>query len=224
MCGRFTLFSEINILQQEFGLGEILGDFRPRYNIAPSQNIAVVTDPIARKLEMCRWGLIPSWAKDPSIGYRLINARSETLSEKPAFRQAFARRRCLILADGFYEWRNPKVKSVQSAPYYFHLTSAKPFAFAGLWETWKDAEGQEVHSATIITCPANECVGQFHERMPVMLDAAASWNWLTPDATVKALSALLRPYTSEKMAVYPVSSLVNNPVNDLPGCVEPMVV
>jgi putative SOS response-associated peptidase YedK len=224
MCGRFTLFSEINILQQEFDLSDVLADFQPRYNIAPSQAIAVVTDPVARRLEMYRWGLIPSWAKDLSIGYRLINARAETLSEKPAFRQAFARRRCLILADGFYEWRHPKVKGVHSAPYYFHLTSNKPFTFAGLWETWKDAEGKEIRSSTIITCPANKRVGQLHERMPVILDAPDSWNWLAPDATTKDLSALLKPYPAEKMAVYPVSPLVNNPANDLPRCIEPVVV
>ncbi|MCL4561439.1 MAG: SOS response-associated peptidase [Chloroflexi bacterium] len=223
MCGRFTLILEPAALQEELGLGEVTAEVQSRYNVAPTQPVAVVADPLSRKVELFRWGLIPSWAKDPSIGARMINARSETLREKPSFRTAFARRRCLILADGFYEWRRPADKSAgRSQPYYFQLASGKPFAFAGLWDTWRPAEGEPLQSCTIITCAANELMAPIHERMPVMLDAAHLWAWMDPQAKGDELQGLLQPYPAEQMALHPVSPRVSSPAYDGPECVRPI--
>ena len=226
MCGRFTLVLEPEAVQNEFQLGKIPEDMGPRFNIAPSQSIAVVTDPETRNVELFRWGLIPSWAKDPAIGNRMINARAETLTEKPTFRTAFARRRCLVLADGFYEWQQPEGKNkgksgVRSIPYLFRLASGKPFAFAGLWDTWKSPEGQSISTCTIITTAANEEIQPVHDRMPVILDKDHLWKWLTPQASIEELNGLLVPYPAQEMASYPVSLLVNNPGNDTPELVEP---
>jgi len=224
MCGRFTLILEPEAVQKELKLGDFPDDFQSRYNVAPSQPIAVVTDPESRNVELFHWGLIPSWAKDAAIGNRLINARSETLLEKPAFRTAFARRRCLILADGFYEWYRPDKdaagKSARRIPYYFQLASHKPFAFAGLWETWRSPEGELVKSTTIITCPANELVSQYHDRMPVILDGSRLWDWIKPDAKMPFLQDMLAPFPPDQMVSHPVSPLVNNPANDSPELVE----
>jgi putative SOS response-associated peptidase YedK len=224
MCGRFTLILEPEDLQAELQLSSMPVDLSPRYNIAPSQPVAVVTDGVARAAEMFRWGLIPFWAKDAGIGNRMINARSETLAEKPAFRSAFARQRCLILADGFYEWqRDTSTGSRKGAqPYFFRLASGKPFAFAGLWDTWRPSPEETVRSCTIITCPANELVGRIHDRMPVMLSGDDLWHWLEPATKTSQLNTLLRPYPPGDMDTYPVSALVNNPANDDPACVRPM--
>jgi len=220
MCGRFTLILEPEAVQKELDLGEMPPDLQPRYNVAPSQPVAVVTDPVERRVELFRWGLIPSWAKDPEIGNRLINARSETLSEKPSFRTSFARRRCAILADGFFEWmKQDKAsggRSRRSSPYFIHLASGKPFAFAGLWDLWRSPEGEEVHSCTIITCPANEAIASIHDRMPVILDKDHIWQWLEPQVPQAELQSMLVPYPSDKIAYRPISYLVNNPAYDSP--------
>jgi putative SOS response-associated peptidase YedK len=224
MCGRFTLKVDPGTLYEALELGEMPEKLEPRYNIAPSQPVAVITDPAARRVEWFRWGLIPSWAKEASIANKLINARAETVAEKPSFRSAFAQRRCLVLADGFFEWqKRSKAQGGGSQPYYFRLASGDPFAFAGLWELWRDPEGEMVHSCTIVTCAANELVAPVHERMPVILNEEALWRWLEPDASKEALHALLHPYPEAGMVTYPVSSLVNSPQHDSPECVEPLV-
>ncbi len=220
MCGRFTLAASPATLQEALELQEPPAGLEPRYNIAPTQPVAVVTNAAERRVEMFRWGLVPFWAKDPSIGNKLINARAETVAEKPAFRAAFARRRCLVLADGFYEWRKAdKGKRAPSQPFYFQLESAEPFAFAGLWETWKDAEGENLLSCTLITCPANERVAPIHDRNPVVLDGQTMWQWLDPDATPEALRSLLVPYPADEMVGFPVSVAVNDPSKEGPGLV-----
>ena len=222
MCGRFTITLEMDIWQAAFDLQDIHVDWKSRYNVAPTQMIPVVKDADQRKVEWMRWGLIPYWAKDESIGNRLINARSETIKEKPSFRNAFQRRRCLILADGFFEWQhnaNPKAPKV---PYYFHLRNHKPFFFAGLWESWRPAkEMEEVHSCTIITTTPNELVGQMHNRMPVILDETTCWAWLQEQSTNSLLN-LLKPYPAERMQAYPVSTAINNPANDQAQIIQPL--
>jgi putative SOS response-associated peptidase YedK len=220
MCGRFTLMIEAEELQSELGLQEIPADYAPRYNIAPSQPIGVVVDWSARRMEWMRWGLVPSWAKDPSIGSKMINARSETIQEKPSFRNAFLRRRCLIPSDGFYEWQKPSGKGA-SAPYYFHTTDHHPFAFAGLWEFWRSPEGEDLRSCTILTTQANSLVAPVHERMPVMLHGDDMERWLGP-GNPEVWMGLLKPFPAERMVVYPVSTNVNSPMRDGPDLVRPV--
>ncbi len=222
MCGRFTLTIDPGDLQQELDLGPIAGELYKRFNIAPTQPVAVVTDAEKRLVELFHWGLVPFWAKDPSIGSRMINARGESLAEKPSFRKAFESRRCLILADGFYEWSKPVDKGERKTPYYFQLATGKPFTFAGLWETWRDPQGQTLRSCTIITCQANERVALIHERMPVILPPETRWQWLDPGMKPAALNHMLVPYPSGEMAHYPVSAAVNSPATDLPSLISPL--
>lgn len=223
MCGRFTLILDPASLREDLDLGEIPENLPPRYNVAPSQPVALVRDGATRAVEFFRWGLIPSWAKDPEIGNRMINARSETLLEKPSFKTAFIRRRCAILADGFYEWHRPGGKSARPQPYYFQLADQKPFAFAGLWDRWLSPDGSEVPTCTIITCQANERVGAFHDRMPVILDAEGMWDWLDPQAQQIALVAQLQPYPADKMTARPVSTRINSPALDTAECIAPFI-
>jgi putative SOS response-associated peptidase YedK len=171
---------------------------------------------------MLRWGLVPSWARDPGLGSRLINARAETASSKPAFRSALAKRRCLILADGFYEWEKlgTQGRPVRK-PFYVGLASGDPFAFAGLWEAWRGPQGNELRTCTILTCQANELIGRFHSRMPVILDRHTAQMWMDPSRKPEELAPLLVPYASDRMVVRAVRPLVNNPRNDLPACREP---
>ena len=217
MCGRYTLAAPVNELVEQFDIDEYPSSITTSYNIAPTQEVAaVIAEDEKRKLEMLRWGLVPAWADDPSIGNRMINARSETVAEKPSFRKAFKDRRCLVLSDGFYEWRRtPDGKQ----PYYIHMKDRSPFAFAGLWESWRDA--QEIRSCTIITTEANELVGDIHNRMPVILAPEDYSLWLDPDFKEKeALTSLLRPYPNDAMEAYPVSRRVNSPSNNVPDCIE----
>jgi putative SOS response-associated peptidase YedK len=220
MCGRFTLTADINALQMAFPWIEIPQGMQPRYNISPSQPVAVVPNDGKHKLDFFNWGLIPSWAKDPAIGNRMINARSETLAEKPSFRSAFKRRRCLVLADGFYEWKvNPSGKS--KAPFYIKLKDNRAFAFAGLWEIWQAKDGSEIRSCTIITTEPNEMLAPIHNRMPVILPPERYPDWLLPEETKPdQLSPYLKPYSSAEMVAFAVSNLINNPKNDLPACVQ----
>ncbi|HBA91999.1 MAG: hypothetical protein A2X24_09050 [Chloroflexi bacterium GWB2_54_36] len=219
MCGRYSLTLEPVELRQAFGLSEMPEELMPRYNIVPTQPVAVITDAAARTVEFMRWGLVPSWAKDISIGSKLINARAETVTEKPSFRSAFAHRRCLILADGFYEWQKTGTKS-PSIPYYLHLTNGGPFAFAGLWEFWQSPEGDELKTCTIITTEANARVAPVHDRMPVILNPQTVWNWLR-DGSNESLLKLLRPYPAEEMTAYRVSRMVNDPGKDVAALVKP---
>jgi putative SOS response-associated peptidase YedK len=218
VCGRYTLKTPVDTLVKQFGIDEYPSSITPSYNIAPTQEVAaVIAEDEKRKLQMLKWGLIPSWADDPSIGNRMINARAETVSEKPSFRKAFRQRRCLILTDGFYEWQ--RVQGGKQ-PYYMNMKDGSPFAFAGLWETWRN--GQEIRSCTIITTEANEVVGEVHNRMPVIVHPEDYELWLAPDFEEKeALSSLLRPYPKRAMETYPVSRRINSPANNAPDCIEP---
>jgi len=220
MCGRFTLTVDPADLQNLFGLSESPPhDLVPRYNIAPSQPVAVIANADQRKLELFKWGLIPSWAKDSKIGYRLINARAETLAEKPSFRTALKRRRCLILADGFYEW---KKDGKNKTPMYIQLNDGTPFAFAGLWETWKGPDDTLIKSCTIITTDANALLKEIHDRMPVILPDKAWPLWLTPEELpAEKTLPLLKPFAASRMKAVAVSALVNNPRFDSPECVVP---
>jgi putative SOS response-associated peptidase YedK len=223
MCGRFTLTADPADLQEVFqwvNFGN--ADFLPRYNIAPSQALAVVANTGQNKLDFFTWGLVPFWAKDPSIGNRMINARAETLAEKPSFKNAFKRRRCLILADGFYEWQKiPGEKT--KIPNYIHMKDGKPFAFAGLWEDWNSPDGSRILSGTIITTEPNQLMAPIHNRMPVILPESSYEQWLTPGEVDPAqLSPLLHPFDADKMEAYAVSPLVNNPANDKSECISPI--
>ena len=220
MCGRFALYSDPFTLARRFE-AEALSELRPRYNVAPSQNIPIVREEgEKRRFALARWGLIPHWAKDMKIGYSMINARAETVAEKPAFRNAFKHRRCLIPADGFYEWQviaGSKVKQ----PWFIALRDREPMAFAGLWERWRSPEGKELESCSIIVTDANEIMRPIHDRMPVIL-APGDWGaWLKSDAEdAQALQNMLKPYSAEDMAAWPVSTKVNSPRNDSAECVE----
>lgn len=214
MCGRFTLFLEADDLREELEINAIPVDWRPRYNVAPTQAVLAVTDAAARDAIWLRWGLVPSWAKDLAIGNRLINARAETLNEKPSFRTAFARRRCLILANGFYEWQKVPSGKGGSQPYFISLRDGKSFAFAGLWELWRSPEGQEVKSCTIITTRPNEKVAEIHDRMPVILKGERMWNWLSW-SDPRQLMALLSPFPAGEMQAVRVSRMVNDPNLDV---------
>ena len=222
MCGRYTLtLGPEEIIETIPGL-TIPQDIPPRYNIAPTQPVAVVPNTGENRLDFYLWGLIPSWAKDPEIGNRMINARAETLTEKPTFRAAFRRRRCLILADGFYEWKLVPGRKGK-LPMYIQLASRKPFAFAGLWENWHSPDGSNILSCTIITTQPNTMMQEIHNRMPVILPASAYDLWLNrgePD--VKLLQEVLRPYPAEEMIAHPVSTVVNDPSNDTPECIIPI--
>jgi len=221
MCGRFTLIIPVDELQQSFPWLLVHPELLPRYNIAPTQLVAVAPNTGENRIELFRWGLIPSWAKDPKIGARMINARSETLAEKPSFRAAYRQRRCLVLADGFYEWRKEPGRKTKT-PFYLQLKSGEPFAFAGLWEVWQAPDGLAVPSCTIITTRPNALVAPIHNRMPVILRPEAYQQWLDPAEQPPAqLQPLLQPYPAEEMTAYPVSRLVNNPRNDLPDCILP---
>ena len=222
MCGRFTLTIDPYHLQQAFPWAVIPNDLIPRYNIAPSQPVAVILNTGDNALAFYKWGLIPSWSKDPAIGDRMINARSESLAEKPSFRNAYRRRRCLILADGFYEWKqNPGSKSKQ--PVYIRLKGERPFAFAGLWELWHSPDGSEIRSCTIITTQPNSLLEPIHNRMPVILPPEDYKQWLdTEDQHPDQLNKLLVPYPADEMIAFPVSKMVNSPENDSPEIIKPI--
>lgn len=222
MCGRFTLTVTPEQLQTAFPGLQVPDTVAPRYNIAPTQPVAVIANNRPNHLDFFVWGLIPSWAKDPAIGSRMINARAETLAEKPAFRAALRRRRCLIPASGFYEWRaDPGQKS--KTPLYICLADGAPFAFAGLWENWNGPDGSSILSCTIITTGPNALMETIHNRMPVILPPAAYAQWLDPgEQPAEGLLPLLQPYPAEAMQAFPVSRLVNSPGNDSPQCILPL--
>lgn len=220
MCGRYTITLDPANFQQEFDLNEMPAEWKPRYNVAPTQNVPTVINAESRAVKMMHWGLIPFWAKDKSIGQRMINARSETLREKPAFRTAFTQRRCLVLADGFFEWQRADPKKPK-VPLYFQLKDGKPFAFAGLWETWSETQETELLSCTIITCQPNDLVAQAHNRMPVILDSAHAWNWLE-EKDPHALQIMLAPYPAGMMQAHAVGRYVNNPGFEGPETIQPL--
>lgn len=209
MCGRFAFYSPTEATTALFGVSTSL-EVEPRYNIAPTQYIAAIrnTDEQERELTMLRWGLVPFWAKDPSIGSRMINARAETVAEKPSYRAAYRKRRCLVLADGFYEWHTDEAGKV---PYYFSQASGEPFAFAGLWENWQSKDSDDsIQSTTLITTTANEFVSPLHHRMPVVLNADTADRWLAGDD--KLIDDVTK--NAPKMRVWPVERRVNNARNE----------
>jgi putative SOS response-associated peptidase YedK len=219
MCGRFTLVSPFVAVTERFHAPAPRGDLRPRYNIAPGQDVLCVIRDGENRIETLRWGLIPFWAKDPAIGNRFINARAETLAEKPSFRNACARRRCLVVADGFFEWRPAGKRKV---PVYIFLKSKKPFGFAGLYESWKDSGGKEIRTCTIITTDANDLVQPIHDRMPAILPEAAEDRWLDPgEGSSERYLSLLKPYPSAEMAAFDVTPIVNSVGHDAPDCITP---
>ncbi|MFZ5909546.1 MAG: SOS response-associated peptidase [Chloroflexota bacterium] len=222
MCGRFTLTIDPAELQEAFEGYTFPEQFAPRFNIAPSQPVLAIPNDGQKRADFFLWGLIPSWAKDPVIGNRLINARGETLAEKPSFRGSFKYKRCLIPADGFYEWKaQPGAKT--KVPYFIHLASRQPFAFAGLWDEWHAPDGSLVKSCTIITTAPNELIAPIHNRMPVILRPDDYTQWMdTAPRTPESLLPFIKPYPAEKMTAYPVSALVNSPQNDRAECVAPV--
>jgi putative SOS response-associated peptidase YedK len=225
MCGRFTIRAPASVIAGQFALSG-LPPFTPRYNVAPSQPVPVVRlapdgKRPGRELVWLRWGLVPSWAKDPAIGNRMINARAETAAGKPAFRAAMKRRRCLVAADGFYEWQS-RGSGRRKQPYFIHRRDDAPFAFAGLWESWEGADHSYLETCTVLTTDANDLMRPIHHRMPVILPPENYVRWLdvsTSDAAT--LAPLLQPAPNEPFEALPVDTYVNRPDNEGPKCIEP---
>jgi len=218
MCGRFEIHSAIEIIAKLFGIVEWNIDYRPSYNIAPSHDIIIAIDKGRRQLIKSRWGFLPSWAKDPSDGYKMINARAETVAEKPSFKKAFQKQRCLVLADGFFEW---KKEGKNKKPYLIRLKSEKPFAMAGLYNKWISPEGEEICTNTIITTESNDLIRPIHEGMPVILPQEKYADWLRNDIDDPVLLAkMLRPYPSDELEMYEVTSKVNSPAVNTPEIIE----
>ena len=220
MCGRYTLTCTPEVLAEAFRL-EAAPDHQPRYNVAPSQAVVCVREaPPARIREAVtlRWGLVPSWAGDPAMGMKLINARAETVAEKPSFRKPFRERRCLVPADGYYEWKR---EGSRKQPYHIRLNSERPFAFAGLWDRWTGADGKTIESCAILTTTPNERLASIHDRMPVILPPVAYEPWLDPGLQDAArLLPFLASYPADEMIAVPVSRLVNDPRVDDARCLE----
>ena len=223
MCGRFVKKSPKEELRKRFGFDDVPSGslFDPRYNIAPSQEhpILIVLDDRRQVIPM-KWGLVPNWAKDPKIGYKMINARSEGIESKPSFKLPIRKKRCLIMADGFYEWS--KIDKKTKVPYFFKLNNGEPFAFAGLWDEWNTGEGV-LKTFTIITTTPNELMKPVHNRMPVILKPSDEAKWLDPEITdPREILPLLVPYSSNEMECVRVSFVVNSPRNDVPECIVPV--
>ncbi|HYH99880.1 SOS response-associated peptidase [Hyalangium sp.] len=220
MCGRVTVQTPAIEIAREFALAGIRNAIdRPRFNLAPTQLMPVVANDGQRMLDAYRWGLIPSWAKDASIGSKLINARSETVAEKPSFRSALKRRRCLLLIDGYYEW---KQTTKPKTPFFFHRKDRKPFALAGLWEEWTSPEtGEVVRTCSLLTTGPNALIAPIHDRMPVILSPAGQQQWLRPEPVEAAeLQPLLVSCPDDFLDAYEVARVVNSPTNDVPECIE----
>ncbi len=220
MCGRFDCHSEMTVILKLFKIDHFAIQYKPHYNIAPSQNIIVLKDTGQREMIQCRWGFLPRWAKDPKMAYKMINARAETVADKPVFKDAFKDHRCLVIADGFYEWEHQgKFKQ----PVYIRLKSHTPFGFAGLYSTWCSPEGEDICTCTIITTDANELLRPIHDRMPVIIPTDKEDLWLDPKTTEKEkLLPLLAPYPSEEMEFYRVSPVMNKPDYDSPEVINPV--
>ncbi|MGB5959857.1 MAG: SOS response-associated peptidase [Coleofasciculaceae cyanobacterium] len=220
MCGRYSQQKSAEIIAEMFQVDNV-PPLKPRYNIAPTQSVATILQTAEnRQFKLLHWGLIPNWAKDTKISSKLINARAETVAEKPSFRSAFRRQRCLILADGFYEWQQQEDK--QKQPFYFQMSDQSPFAFAGLWEHWKAQEtGETIESCTIITTEPNELMKSVHNRMPVILEPKNYDLWLDREVKkLELLQPLLNPYPAEEMTAFAVSKVVNKPSNDTAECIN----
>ncbi len=223
MCGRFTITIDLEDLREylvdHYSITELKSEFQlPRYNIAPTQNvITVINDGNKNRVGLLQWGLVPHFAKNEKIGVSMINAKSETLIEKPSFKSSFQTKRCVILADSFYEWKR---EENEKKPMRIGLNDQKIFPMAGLWSTFTRLDGTKLHTTTIITTNANELMSEIHDRMPVILDDVSVKEWLNPrNQDLSQLSKLLKPYASKKMYSYEVSSLVNNARNDVKECI-----
>lgn len=216
MCGRFSLTVNEAELNEFFETAGGDAPYEARYNCAPTQMLAVITNEKLRQLSYFRWGLIPGWAKDPSIGNKMINARAETITEKPSYKTALRARRCLVPADAFYEWK----QNGDKVPYRIYLKNSRLLAFAGLWDRWRTPDGNEISSFTIITTGANRFMQPIHNRMPVILRREDEQLWLGSDNAAELLE-LLRPYPDEEMEAYPVSKLINSAANDFPEVIAP---
>jgi putative SOS response-associated peptidase YedK len=222
MCGRYTLATQLDLLADRFGFETGSVSYQPRYNVAPGQDMPVVISDGGGRLAMMRWGLVPYWAREESIGYRMINARAETLAEKPSFKKSLQSRRCLVLADGFYEWRK-QLPGKRKTPMRFVLRNRRPFGFAGLWDSWRQPDGEPLRTFTIITTSANEIVRPVHDRMPVILRPEDEDLWLNGESEgSEVLTNLLRPFAAELLEAYEVSWEVSSPSNDSPACIEPV--
>lgn len=217
MCGRFSITQQEQILEKRFNSRFYSEVLERRYNIAPTNLCPVITNEDPRYIRLFRWGLIPSWAKDPAIGNTMINARAESITEKPAFRNLFRNKRCLVIADGFFEW---KAEGKNKRPFNIQLKERILFAFAGLWDCRKNEKGEEIYTFTIITTASNSLIRNVHDRMPVILEQENEAIWLSDESSNNDLLSLLRPYDAEKMELYPVSKLVNSPINDVPQILE----
>lgn len=209
MCGRFTIFSDISVLLKRFGASLGAGTYTPTYNAAPTQFLPVIANQNINEILFYKWGLVPFWARDPAIGNKMINARAETVNEKPSFKNLVAKKRCLVLSDGFYEWKKTDKGKV---PYFITLSSHEPFAFAGLWDTWKTPQGKELNTFTIITTEPNSLMKEVHHRMPVILSPENEQAWLQGD--FKNSGDILLPCDADKMILHPVSNRVNSPANN----------
>jgi putative SOS response-associated peptidase YedK len=222
MCGRFTLFAEYGDIIERFNIeqGISIDEYEFSYNIAPSHSVlSVINDGTKNRMGFLRWGLIPPWANDEKIGYKMINARAETLTEKNSFRNAYKSKRCLVIADSFYEWKRTSDKS--KTPMRIKLKSSDLFAMAGLWEHWKSPKGESIYSCTVITTKPNQLVSDIHDRMPVILKPEDERTWLNPSIkNTEILGNLLKPLPEEYMEAYEVSSLVNSPRNNSPNLID----
>ena len=218
MCGRYSLTTPEDHLVEVFDVPPVTFDYRARYNIAPSQNVPVVAaDRRGTRLGLLRWGFVPAWADDVSIGSRMINARAESLLGKPAFKEAVVARRCLVPADGFYEWTKEGDRKV---PYWIHDPDREPMGLAGIWERWHRGGPELVYSMAIITVDANEGIKHLHDRMPAIVPADDRQAWLDAETPTADALSLLKPY-EQALGAYAVSTLVNSPANDVPECIEP---
>jgi len=218
MCGRYTIIAKAEEIEKRFNV-EVPESYKQRYNAAPTQILPVITNDRPDGLSFFHWGLIPSWAKDKSISSKLINARSETLAEKASFKNALKYRRCLVIADGFYEWKKSTKKS--KIPYRIFLNTKELFAFAGLWEEYEDDDQNTVHTFTIITTTANSAISKIHDRMPVILEPQLEKSWLDPEFSTEARINLLKPLNDNKIEYHPISPLVNSVSNDNPQLILP---
>lgn len=212
MCGRFALVTPVTELKKRFSIKHVSGDLQPRYNVAPGQMMPIIGMEDSEQMTFAKWGLIPRWANDEKIGYKMINSRAETIFEKPSFRDAIHTQRCLVLADGFYEWDKKGDKKI---PYYITLKNKEPFAFAGISAQWHD-NTHFIHSFSIITTEANDLIGTIHDRMPVILEKNEEKQWLDVHMKDEQIAQFLDKYPDKEMSMYSISTLVNNPRNDLP--------
>jgi putative SOS response-associated peptidase YedK len=218
MCGRFSFSPLAKIIEDRFDVKVDKTRYKPRYNSAPSQNLAVISNLNPGELSFYRWGLIPFWAKDKNIGNKMINAKAETITEKPSFKNSLKHKRCLVLSDGFYEWKTLNKK--EKIPYRITLQNNGLFAMAGIWDSWKDEEGNLINSFAIITTTSNKLMENIHARMPVILEQKEENNWLT-ESNSDFLLSLLKPFPEREMTAFPVSKLVNSPINDTPEIMKP---